>query len=521
MFNDRLAHLWDDLRSKKRFMPEYLERMQIDGLRGFDNVEVSFDYPVTVIAGGNASGKTTALFAAACAYWDPSSTRNLHPEHVFPHLSSGHHQQVDSTDPAVLSYEYMTDGKRTSMAWQRRWRWVQAFPNEAANEQLQRSVFLRTLDDLGMPLAMRGAYGATGFSPPDFSKNVEERPFNTVQIEWAERMLPFKYRSVVDLSRDHRHLLFATLADQTAYSELHMASGERVTFELARRITEHPRTLVLIDELETSLHPFVQQLLMTELQQLALRNDIQVIVTSHSPVVLDSVPLEARVFLDRGETGKVTVQAPYRDIVEDALYGRATDGINILCEDEVAEGMIDGLIDVLQPRLGLRVGWIRIGRDTGADEFPGHANAFRKFGQIDRFIFVLDGDQQNTDIEDRINAAAGMDVPVVFLPGFGAPEEWIWMQLQRDTEGLADVLGIGSAELSSELRRLDSLFDSASDGPANIAKAKIGTLANALNRTVPELCRIGARFEAEKEFGDMRLISLKIEEAIRRQRGLA
>ena len=38
---------------------------------------------------------------------------------------------------------------------------------------------------------------------------------------------------------------------------------------------------------------------MLQLQQLALRNDLQIIVTSHSPVILDAVPANGRIFLDQ------------------------------------------------------------------------------------------------------------------------------------------------------------------------------------------------------------------------------
>ncbi|MDE0217683.1 MAG: AAA family ATPase [Spirochaetaceae bacterium] len=79
---------------------------------------------------------------------------------------------------------------------------------------------------------------------------------------------------------------------------------------------------MLIDEVEAGLHPWVQQLLMLQLQQLALRNDLQIIVTTHSPVVLDSVPVNGRVFLDRDESGRVTVQPAHVDVVQNALYGR-------------------------------------------------------------------------------------------------------------------------------------------------------------------------------------------------------
>ena len=80
-----------------------------------------------------------------------------------------------------------------------------------------------------------------------------------------------------------------------------MAAGERAILRLSKEITQLDGALVLIDEVEAGLHPWVQQLLMVHLQQLALRNDLQIIVTSHSPVVLESVPSNGRIFLDRDE----------------------------------------------------------------------------------------------------------------------------------------------------------------------------------------------------------------------------
>ena len=85
-----------------------------------------------------------------------------------------------------------------------------------------------------------------------------------------------------------------------------------------------------------------------------MRNDLQIIVTTHSPVVLDSVPRYGRVFLEREESGRVSVHPPYRDVVQDALYGRLRDTINLLCEDETAEGIIQGLLDEIRPRQYIR-----------------------------------------------------------------------------------------------------------------------------------------------------------------------
>ena len=68
----RLRALWDGLQGKKPHLPQFSQsEIHLQGIRGIDDVRVVFDYPVSVIAGGNASGKSTVLFAAACAYKVP------------------------------------------------------------------------------------------------------------------------------------------------------------------------------------------------------------------------------------------------------------------------------------------------------------------------------------------------------------------------------------------------------------------------------------------------------------------
>ena len=159
---------------------------------------------------------------------------------------------------------------------------------------------------------------------------------------------------------------------------------------------------------------------MVHLQQLALRKDLQIIVTSHSPVVLESVPSNGRIFLDRDElSGEVVVRPAYRDLIQNALYGRSNEELKLLCEDEIAEGILEGVFDVLVPEEGISMESVRIGRDTGADQFPIHAETLRKFRQIQDTVFILDGDQRGGEVEGRIQEAAerGTKIPILFLPG--------------------------------------------------------------------------------------------------------
>lgn len=499
MLERRLEELWDSLQGKKPHLPHFLSEIYLDGLRGLDNLRVLFDYPVSVIAGGNATGKSTVLFAAACAYKVPGAgPKDFVPSTLFPYYSPKLGDRQDILQRITLEFNYQTPEGMRSMRWRRAKGWSRSFLGRQNASQPERPVYLRTLSNLSNPSEVRGV-----LSMSRLKSEPEETPLTPSQVEFAHQMLPFRYSEVVNLSSGNKNLLFAAQEGGAAYSELHMAAGERAILQLSKEIAQLEGALVLIDEVEAGLHPWVQQLLMLHLQQLALRNDLQIIVTSHSPVVLDSVPTRGRIFLDRDEeSGKIIVRPPYRDIIQNALYGRSSEVLKLLCEDEIAEGILKGVFDLLLSNQRIKWESIHIGRDTGASEFPMHARALDKFGQLQNTLFILDGDQQGGDIERKIRQATISDVPVLFLPGKEGPENWIWEKLQQISDPDTAQLGTNPGVLSTLMNQLDATYAPVSGSPET-PKIKFRTLSEQLSREAPEVCRIVARLEAGRKESDI------------------
>ena len=495
MIEKRLRELSYSLQGKKPHLPHFLSEIYLDGIRGLNDLRVPFDYPVSVIAGGNATGKSTVLFAAACAYKVPGAgIKDFVPSTLFPDYRPKLGDRQDMRSPITMEFNYQTENGIRSMRWRRGKGWNRSFFGRQNASQPERPVYLRTLSNLSNPSEVRGV-----LSMSRLKSEPEETPLTPSQIEFAQQMLPFRYSEVVNLSSGSKNLLFAAQESGATYSELHMAAGERAILRLSKEIAQLDGALVLIDEVEAGLHPWVQQLLMLHLQQLALRNDLQIIVTSHSPVVLDAVPTQGRIFLDRDEaSGKVTVRPPYRDVIQNALYGRANEMIKMLCEDEIAEGILEGVLDFLLPTEGMNRESIRIGRDTGASQFPMHAETLRKFGQIQDTVFILDGDQRDGEIERKIQDAARSSVLVVFLPGNEAPESWMWDRLKYISDAEISQLGNTRAGLSNLMNQLDAIYSSASDSPSEISKSKFRSLSESLHREASDICRIVARLEADQ-----------------------
>ena len=494
MIEERLQNLWEQLRGRRPHMPYFLESVRLQGIRGISDLRVEFAYPVSVIAGENAAGKSTVLFAAACAYAVPGAgSRTFVPSTLFPSFRPKAGHRTDPAGPVVIEYDHKTPEGRLPMIWRYGKGWNRSFRGRAGAKQPQRPVYLRTLANLSNPSEVRGILSASRRA-----ETAAERPLTPSQVEFAHQVLPFRYDDVIDLEfgNNSRSLLFAEQRGGAAYSELHMAAGERSIFRLAQEIAQARGALILIDEIEAGLHPWIQQLLMLQLQQVAIRNDLQIVVTTHSPVILDSVPGDARIFLSRDPDGTVRVQPPYRDIIQDALYGRSNDTLNVLCEDEVAEAILLAISGEVSRDLRLQGKLLRIGRDTSAGDFPAHASAFRKFGQLDSFIFVLDGDQRSGRAAERLQKEAG-ERPVLFLPGERAPELWVWDELGSRNQELSNALRVEPAALASQIARANTLYDASSGTPSEIAKSKLRSLADYLERTPAEVSRIVASAAAD------------------------
>ena len=501
MIERRLRELWDSLQGKKPHLPHFLSEIYLDGIRGLDDLRVLFDYPVSVIAGGNATGKSTVLFAAACAYKVPGAgIKDFVPSTLFPYYSPKLGDRQDILQRITLEFNYQTPEGIRSMRWRRNKGWNRSFFGRQNASQPERPVYLRTLSNLSNPSEVRGFLN----SMSRLKANPQETALTPSQIEFVHQMLPFRYAEVVDLSSGSKNLLFAAQEGGAVYSELQMAAGERALLRLSKEIAQLDGALVLIDEVEAGLHPWVQQLLMLHLQQLALRNDLQIIVTSHSPVILDAVPAHGRIFLDRDEeSGKIIVRPPYRDVIQNALYGRSSEVLKLLCEDEIAEGILKGVFDLLLSKERIKWESVKIGRDTGASEFPMHARALAKFGQLQNTIFILDGDQQDGEIAQKIQAAGGgINIPILFLPGSDAPENWVWDKLQHISAVDAAQLGTNSGVLSNLMEQLDATYAPVSESPET-PKTKFLTLSEHLSREAPEVCRILARLEAERKESDI------------------
>lgn len=513
-----LDDVWVALRASATQWEHALQEVRIRSFRGIRELRVRFPYPVSVLAGPNGCGKSTVLFACAAGYRVPGANpRQFTPKGLFPHFTDGGSGELaDSDELTALEFHYVHGGEHIEMAWRRGRNWNRSFFGQRGATQPEREVYLRTLANLTNPSEAQGVLRLA--RRPHWAERVTED-----YLVFAHRILRQRYEklSMIRAEGEARDLLFAEVEGGFRYSEFHMAAGERTILRLSKDLAYLKDALVLIDEVETGLHPYTQQQLMLELQRAALRQRLQIIVASHSPVVLDSVPPEARIFLDRDDgTADVRQLPAYRDIFQKALYGQSREQLSILCEDEVAEGALLGVLDYLQPRMELRHEDFIIGRDTGRDEFPAHMQMLAKFGKLNDFLLVLDGDSRH--MEKKIKDLAGdygKAVRPLFLPGELPPEHWIWESLRKNIDHYAPVLGLTAADMQERMKSIERMLEGAVRR-RDPAKAKLEMFAHGMERKPADIARTVGRMEASDRPFALRELIEGLQEAINAWREL-
>ncbi len=452
-----LQQIWDQLRSQLR--KDRLNEVRIKNIRGIKSLQLEFPFPVCVLAGANSCGKSTVLFSLACAYEDPDANYQHSPQKRFPdfrpkdipELADAHSETME------IGFLYSTDKGAMEMKWKRgKSKWNKNFLGRKDANQPQRKVYFHTLSNFSNPSEMRSIQQLA-------QRKYSSQIIDASNIAFAQRILGAEYAKLIRASRAGQDVLVVekvTGSEGTCrYSEYHMSSGERAVIWLSIHLSKLENALVLIDEIDTGLHPYVQQMLMLELQRLALRNNLQIICTTHSSIVLDTVPTDARIFLER-ESDNVVRKEAWRDTIQKSLYGHAHDTLTFLCEDEEAESLLRGIFDFLGPKLDLLQNDIEVGHDTGKDQFLAHMETLRHFRKLNDVVFVLDGDGQEVKQEMEKRAATHLQqVNVQKLPSDQIPEIWAWNLLEKSSGKYAPFFGCDASVLKKQMAQLDAVFD--------------------------------------------------------------
>ncbi|QPN47352.1 AAA family ATPase [Priestia aryabhattai] len=179
------------------------------------------------------------------------------------------------------------------------------------------------------------------------------------------------------------------------YSEAFAGSGEFAVVMLVLGILQAPpKSLVLLDEPEVSLHPGAQERLMKFIVSEVAKKHHQVVLSTHSPAIIRNLPPKAIKTLRLNEiTGKVALVSQSLS-PDDAFYyigEPSANKITIIVEDKLAKAIVERALKSLGPHVEkYEVIFIPGGAETlWATYIPIFCVADRK-----DVLFLLDGDKK-------------------------------------------------------------------------------------------------------------------------------
>lgn len=390
----RLDNTWN-----RGDFPKHLEWIEIKGIRGWNGERIDFKFPIVAIVGENGVGKSTIIQAAASVYKDPR--RSLFASEFFP----------DTAWEELTGVEIkasVREGNNSKIVSVRkpstRWR-----GNETRRERKVEFLDLRRTQPI---------YAKTGYSKLA-KRNVQESRAEQFTVEQKNRFSTIvgKTYSTVKQSItnvDSNRPVPVVSINGNIYSGFHQGAGESTIANLIS--LEIPQySLVLIDEIETSLHPRAQRRLIKDLANISREKKVQFLITTHSPYILEELPIASRIYVFNNTERKNVVNGISVEFALSKMDEEIYPELDIYVEDEVAKILLQEILaknnlDLL-PRIAIiPYGTASVGKALG---IMVSQNRFLR-----PTIVFLDADQDQ---------APGC----LLMPGDDAPERLIFHSLQR------------------------------------------------------------------------------------------
>jgi predicted ATPase len=409
--------------------PKRLESIEIHGVRGWTGQRIEFDFPMMAICGENGSGKSTILQAAAAVY-QAKAPDNWYASDFYPDTA------WDKIRSAQIKYRVRQGNDVINNSVRKpttRWRGNQKRP-----ERPVKYVDLSRIQ----PVAARTGYAR--LAKPKW-KEVTSVLFDRDKTLRLSEIMGRIYANAKMAATDgdtKRSVPVIHYLDRQI-SGYHQGAGELTMMEFLG--VDFPKySLVLIDEIETSLHPRAQRRLIRRLAEMCRERELQIIVTTHSPYVLSELPPEARVFIMETGKSKEVMHGVSPEFAMTKMDEELHPECDLYVEDERSSQMLREIIVQHGPEIIKRVQIIPFGA----------ANVGQALGQMvanDRFprpsLVFLDGDQPE-------------QTGCLLLPGQDAPERVVFGELHQKSWGkLHERTGRPFSEISDACSRVLTVSD--------------------------------------------------------------
>jgi len=319
---------------------DVLMRIQIKGFRCHRDTVIEIGSPITGFCGFNGTGKSTILQLAAAAYTSTESTKR--PYYINNFLVVGTLDPTPFSDDAAIEYRFWQSDrslkqlKLSRNAATKRWQGYARRPSRTVFF-VGNGAYLPKIEE--WDFLTRNAHLLTVSSQSPVSEMIKS---------WTCKVLSQGYDSIQSntvICSERTGTIMSVHRGSISYSESHMGYGEGRSQHLIRALELLPeKSLILIEEPETSLHASAQYELGQYLVDVTRRRKHQILLTTHSEFILDALPSQSRVYLSRTATGIVAIPGMTSSQAKSLMSQGHVKALHVLVEDECAKAVLTEII---------------------------------------------------------------------------------------------------------------------------------------------------------------------------------
>lgn len=406
-------------------------------VRGLTKFRLDFDYPITAIAGKNGVGKSTVLALACCAFHAKKDSFKLpnRRNHYYTFVDF-FIQHAEDIPPEGIGISYGIAHNN--------WRTSESFPNKEClgyqTRKKKKNGKWNAYDDrVYRNVVFLGIDRIVPHNEKSQSKSYSRAFSYTGEHGWEEKVritvgdiLGRSYEDFKFVSHSKYRLPIVALNGRK-YSGFNMGAGENALFEtLSVMYSVSEGALVVIDEIELGLHAEAQKKFINALKKICQDRKLQIICTTHSKEIFESLPHDARVFIDNINGRSSILKGISPEFAFSKLSAESSNELTLLVEDTVAKSIVQSVIPkILRTRMSIEV----IGSATALSR---QLSANYNRSKRENIVVIYDADQRKKE-KDNINHAYDMmeskenrdEVEewlrgrMLYLPGDTWPERWL------------------------------------------------------------------------------------------------
>lgn len=359
-------------------------------LKNLKNLELDLEpCNVTGIFGVNGSGKSTIIHALLCIFKPKSNDSNkmdyrfnqffiptTHSRYNGSNFSVTHSFREASKEFNKIQRQYSKDNR-----WKPRY-----------DDRPDRDVYF-----LGISTCVPEVETLNTASIIKFQTTIKSDPVSNLIRQKAGYILNRDYSEYSSHSYKERNRNFIGVTnDQINYSSLNMGAGEQRTFKILEVVFQAEKnSLIIIDEIDLTLHTNALKKLILTLIERAKEKELQIIFTSHREEITKIPDINIRhIYQSFNKTFCFNKTTP--DCIE-RLNGERISTLEVFVEDNLAQTIVYKVIEELNIR---RHCTVRIFGAIG-NCFSLATSFVLREDDTENILILLDGDKYTND-EERL-----------------------------------------------------------------------------------------------------------------------